>query len=157
MVVTLHRCWVHQRVRRITVRSSFLFERNLMRVLVPDNWTIPPLSTATFRTSPTRSASNSSASSTSTVSPTKRSRPSYSSTKRPAPRASSLARRVVTTSGEEQPGRFERDFEEIDELGSGEFGKVIKVRSKSKGNHELYAIKKSKRFEGARHRYAFPQ
>ena len=35
--------------------------------------------------------------------------------------------RVVTTSGEEQPVCFERDFEEIDELGSGEFGKVIKV------------------------------
>ena len=61
------------------------------------------------------------------MSPTKRSCPSYSSTKRPAPRASSLAHRVVTTSGEEQPGRFERDFEEIDELGSREFGKVIKV------------------------------
>ena len=156
MVVTLHLCWAHQHVRRITVRSSFLFECNLMRVLVPDNWTIPPLSTATFRTSPTRSASNSSASSTSTVLPTKRSRPSYSSTKRPAPRASSLAHRVITTSGEEQPGRFERDFE-IDELGSGEFGKVIKVRSKSKGNHKLYAIKKSKRFEGAKHRYVIPQ
>ncbi|KAF8345965.1 hypothetical protein F5887DRAFT_964294 [Amanita rubescens] len=117
-----------------------------------DNWSIPPLSTATFRTSPTRSASNSSTSSTSSVSPTKRSRQSYSTAKRPASRPSSLARRVVTASGEEQPGRFERDFDEIDELGSGEFGKVIKVRSKNKGNHELYAIKKSKRFEGARHR-----
>ncbi|KAF8328041.1 kinase-like domain-containing protein [Amanita rubescens] len=123
-----------------------------MRVLVPDNWSIPPLSTATFRTFPTRSASNSSTSSTSTVSPTKRSRQSYSATKRPAPRASSLARRVVTASGGEQPGRFERDFGEIDELGSGEFGKVIKVRSKNKGNHESFAIKTSKRLEGARHR-----
>jgi len=49
----------------------------------------------------------------------------------------------------EDPGRFERDFEEIDELGSGEFGKVIKVRSQT---GQFYAVKKSKRFEGVRHR-----
>ncbi|KAK2463166.1 hypothetical protein APHAL10511_004821 [Amanita phalloides] len=118
------------------------------------NWKVPlPLSTSALRTSTPRTSSNtSSASSASTVSPTKRSRPSCSTgTKRTAPRASSLARRVINTSGEERPGRFERDFDEIDELGSGEFGKVIKVRSK-KGYHGLYAIKKSKRFEGPKHR-----
>ncbi|KAJ7680475.1 hypothetical protein DFH06DRAFT_1163176 [Mycena polygramma] len=51
----------------------------------------------------------------------------------------------------ERPGYFERAFEEVDELGSGEFGKVIKVRSR-KGDDAEYAVKKSKRFEGVRHR-----
>ena len=48
-------------------------------------------------------------------------------------------------------GRFERDFEEIEEFGSGEFGRVIKVRETKTG--EVYAVKKSKRFEGVKHRY----
>ena len=48
-------------------------------------------------------------------------------------------------------GRFERDFEEIEEIGSGEFGRVIKVRETKTG--EVYAVKKSKRFEGVKHRY----
>ena len=56
---------------------------------------------------------------------------------------------------DEQPGRFERDFTEIEEVGSGEFGKVIKVQSKSEDSDILYAIKKSKRFEGVKHRYGF--
>jgi mitosis inhibitor protein kinase SWE1 len=51
----------------------------------------------------------------------------------------------------ERAGYFEHAFEEVDELGSGEFGKVIKVRSRTR-NAE-YAVKKSKRFEGVRHRY----
>ncbi|KAJ7045667.1 kinase-like domain-containing protein [Mycena alexandri] len=50
----------------------------------------------------------------------------------------------------ERAGYFERAFEEVDELGSGEFGKVIKVRSRA--HHTEYAVKKSKRFEGVRHR-----
>ena len=54
---------------------------------------------------------------------------------------------------DEQPGRFDRDFEEIEEVGSGEFGKVIKVQSKT--SDALYAIKKSKQFEGAKQRYVF--
>jgi mitosis inhibitor protein kinase SWE1 len=46
---------------------------------------------------------------------------------------------------------------EIGELGSGEFGKVMKVRrqsglSISGTNGEITAVKKSKRFEGVRHR-----
>jgi mitosis inhibitor protein kinase SWE1 len=51
----------------------------------------------------------------------------------------------------ERPGYFERAFEEIDELGSGEFGKVIKVRTRH-SEPAFYAVKKSKRFEGVRHR-----
>ncbi|CAK5281595.1 unnamed protein product [Mycena citricolor] len=50
----------------------------------------------------------------------------------------------------ERVGYFEREFEELDELGSGEFGKVIKVRSRTRCAE--YAVKKSKRFEGVRHR-----
>jgi mitosis inhibitor protein kinase SWE1 len=49
-------------------------------------------------------------------------------------------------------GRFERDFETLDEVGSGEFGSVIKVRCKTTDDTQVYAIKKSKRFEGAKHR-----
>lgn len=57
-----------------------------------------------------------------------------------------------TFTEDQQPGRFERDFDEIEEVGSGEFGKVIKVHSKGVANGEMYAIKKSKRFEGVKHR-----
>lgn len=60
-----------------------------------------------------------------------------------------------------QPGRFEREFVEIGEVGSGEFGKVMKVRRQSDSSGsgtgtgpsgDLSAVKKSKRFEGMRHR-----
>ncbi|KZT70930.1 hypothetical protein DAEQUDRAFT_756019 [Daedalea quercina L-15889] len=66
--------------------------------------------------------------------------------------------RLSLASGEEQPGRFDRDFIEVDEVGKGEFGRVMKVRYKDgaiagRGKEaELYAVKKSKRFEGAKHR-----
>jgi len=45
-----------------------------------------------------------------------------------------------------------RDFVEVDEVGSGEFGKVIKVRCKGGREGEMFAVKKSKMFEGMRHR-----
>ena len=54
---------------------------------------------------------------------------------------------------EGDPGRFEHDFDEIEEIGSGEFGKVMRVRSKNGDDGDVYAVKKSKRFEGAKHRY----
>lgn len=113
-----------------------------------------PLSKAALNRSPTRTASNSSTgSSIMTISPVKRSRPLHlTNSERPPPRSSSLARRLIKPSGEEEPGRFLRDFEEIDGLGSGEFGKVIKVQSKNRENPEVYAIKKSKQFEGPKHR-----
>ncbi|KAI8994029.1 hypothetical protein BD414DRAFT_481168 [Trametes punicea] len=61
--------------------------------------------------------------------------------------------RLPAPSDEEKPGRFEREFVEIDEVGSGEFGRVLKVRYKdtSRGN-TVFAVKKSKRFEGVKHR-----
>lgn len=49
-------------------------------------------------------------------------------------------------------GRFERDFVEIDEIGSGEFGKVMKVRAKNGAEDQVWAVKRSKPFEGPRHR-----
>ncbi|TDL25934.1 hypothetical protein BD410DRAFT_783928 [Rickenella mellea] len=54
----------------------------------------------------------------------------------------------------EQPGRFEREFVEVDQIGAGEFGRAMKVRYKREYGHgdQVFAIKKSKRFEGARHR-----
>ncbi|CCM00272.1 uncharacterized protein FIBRA_02302 [Fibroporia radiculosa] len=66
--------------------------------------------------------------------------------------------RLSLPTGEERPGRFGRDFVEVDELGTGEFGRVMKVRYKEgvpviRGKEgEYYAVKKSKRFEGAKHR-----
>jgi mitosis inhibitor protein kinase SWE1 len=53
-----------------------------------------------------------------------------------------------------QPGKFEREFVEIGELGSGEFGKAMKVRRQgtSGTSGDITAVKKSKRFEGVRHR-----
>ena len=55
-------------------------------------------------------------------------------------------------SAEERPGRFELEFIEIDELGRGEFGRVMKAQYKE-GESEMFAVKKSKRFEGVKHRY----
>lgn len=54
---------------------------------------------------------------------------------------------------EAQPSKFERDFDEIEEIGSGEFGKVMKVKSKNGSDRVVSAVKRSKRFEGPKHRY----
>lgn len=74
----------------------------------------------------------------------------------PHPRAtifpgSAIRGRLSIPSGEERPGRFERDFVEIDELGRGEFGRVMKARYKESMS-VMFAVKKSKRFEGVKHR-----
>ncbi|KAI0046235.1 kinase-like protein [Auriscalpium vulgare] len=57
---------------------------------------------------------------------------------------------VLVPSEDTRPGKFEREFVEIGEVGSGEFGKVMKVRRKDR--EDVAAVKKSKRFEGVRHR-----
>ena len=49
-------------------------------------------------------------------------------------------------------GRLERDFIEVDEIGFGEFGSAIKVRFKHALDGQVFAVKKSKVFEGSRHR-----
>ncbi|KAI0344770.1 hypothetical protein BDW22DRAFT_1427444 [Trametopsis cervina] len=64
---------------------------------------------------------------------------------------SAIRGRISVPSPEERPGRFEHEFIEIDELGRGEFGRVMKVRYKE-GSREVFAVKKSKRFEGVKHR-----
>ncbi|KAI0645348.1 hypothetical protein C8Q79DRAFT_964213 [Trametes meyenii] len=69
------------------------------------------------------------------------------------PQAVTFVARLPEPSKEEAPGRFERDFVEIDEVGSGEFGRVLKVRYKKASRDDtVFAVKKSKRFEGAKHR-----
>jgi len=49
-----------------------------------------------------------------------------------------------------RPGRFEEQFALINELGNGQFGIVLHV--KDKRSEVEHAIKKSRRFEGVRHR-----
>ncbi|KAF8894006.1 hypothetical protein BD779DRAFT_1435579 [Infundibulicybe gibba] len=109
-----------------------------------------------FRRSFSRSTSGSSTSSTATLhSPTKATTPYLpiaEAHRRRPPQPNLATRRLSGPCDEEQPGRFERDFVEIDELGSGEFGKVIKVRCKHDDGRGAFAIKKSQRFEGVKHR-----
>lgn len=112
-----------------------------------------PVPQSSLKLIPDRSASGSSTSSTVTISPTDRSRYlTISSSRRAVPRARSATRRSSEFTAEEQCGRFEREFAELAEVGSGEFGKVIKVRRKTGDDSEVCAIKKSKRFEGTKHR-----
>jgi mitosis inhibitor protein kinase SWE1 len=108
-----------------------------------------------FGLSPVRSASGSSNNSTVTVSPTDRSRYlATSGVHRAVPRARSTTRRSSElTAAAGECGRFEREFLQLAEVGIGEFGKVIKVRRKDGDDGEVFAIKKSKRFEGTKHRY----
>ena len=49
------------------------------------------------------------------------------------PRASPADQQILEpqATGERQPDRFERDFVEDDEVGSGEYGKAMKVRYKN--------------------------
>ena len=56
------------------------------------------------------------------------------------------------TAEDHRAGWFEREFVEIDDLGSGEFGRAIKVRRKDGPDGEVFAVKKSRRFEGSRQR-----
>ncbi|KAJ3911041.1 hypothetical protein F5877DRAFT_73483 [Lentinula edodes] len=65
-----------------------------------------------------------------------------------APRSSTRTRRLSQPSHQRRPGRFEQQFAEIAEVGSGEFGKV-----KDGNSDACFAVKKSKRFEGVKHRY----
>lgn len=73
----------------------------------------------------------------------------------------------VTVSSDERPGKFEADFAVIDDdLGSGEFGRVLKVRrivaddeefiSMTSKDENVFAVKKSKPMEGVKHRCVEP-
>ncbi|KIK67257.1 hypothetical protein GYMLUDRAFT_156166 [Collybiopsis luxurians FD-317 M1] len=101
--------------------------------------------------SPARSASSSSNSSVTSPS-ILRKLPITDSQKYRGPRFSGRARRLSQPAHQQRPGRFEAQFVEIAEVGSGEFGKVLKVRTKDDDSDERFAIKKSKRFEGVKHR-----
>jgi len=61
--------------------------------------------------------------------------------------------RLSEFTAEENRARFEREFIELAEVGSGEFGKVIKAQRQTGNDSEVFAIKKSKRFEGVKHRW----
>lgn len=56
----------------------------------------------------------------------------------------------------EYPGRFERDFVRPTEgpgvLGKGAFGQVFRVQEKYGPEDKVYAVKRSKPYEGERHR-----
>lgn len=108
---------------------------------------LSPLQKNAFKLSMTRTASNSSGSSTGTLNS-----PSIASSRRPLPAPHTYQQSETYT--EDQPtSRFERDFVVDSEIGSGEFGKVIKVRCKDGKDSDIYAVKQSKRVEGPRHRY----
>jgi len=61
----------------------------------------------------------------------------------------SVVEHMRTTS---DAGRFEKEFVEVEQVGSGEFGRVMKVRAKHGREDKVWAVKRSKPFEGPRHR-----
>ncbi|KIY49082.1 kinase-like protein [Fistulina hepatica ATCC 64428] len=65
--------------------------------------------------------------------------------------AARRSRSMCRTSSQSLDTRFERSFIALEEIGSGEFGKVMKVRTKI-GADGVFAVKQSKRFEGERRR-----
>ena len=171
-----------QRDRRTKVRRHIPDPRlvlvaDLNLCLTVDGWHLPPpripnlqLFASKPGQLPSDQRSISSSSSSTITSPT--SPRILKSTRRP-PGPSPLKQRTCiryaqpVVPGDECPGKFERDFDVVDEdLGSGEFGRVLKVRRKADDGDEfgstrandddLYAIKKSKPIEGVKHRYAFP-
>lgn len=111
---------------------------------------LAPTNVVNFTGGSQRSASGSSTSSQATLnSPSTHRHLGASATPKPTarkPQASPIQRT------EESRGRFETDFVDDDEVGSGEFGKVMKVRYKD-GRGGVFAVKKSQRFEGVRHRF----
>lgn len=56
------------------------------------------------------------------------------------------------TAEDHRAGWFEREFVEVADLGSGEFGRAIKVHRKDGPEDEVFAVKKSRPFEGSRQR-----
>ncbi|KAI0260808.1 hypothetical protein BC834DRAFT_898433 [Gloeopeniophorella convolvens] len=94
-------------------------------------------------------ASSSTATTTTLASPSRRGPACGSPARHPTPSATCEGGGL--SGAHARPGRFEREFVEIGEVGSGEFGKVMKVRRQG-GTGDISAVKKSKQFEGVRHR-----
>lgn len=113
--------------------------------------------TLTVETTGSRSSSNSSAISLNSPTiarhvPPKSTGAHLHSPLGPRSRKMSAVEHVRTIS---DAGRFEKEFVEVEQVGSGEFGKVMKVRAKhGRGLQDdtVWAIKRSKPFEGPRHR-----
>lgn len=141
-----------------------------------DEWHLPPpripiqLSASKPGRLSSDQRSTSSSSNSTITSPTS---PRFLKSGRRPPGPSPLKQRACiryaqpVVSGDECPGKFERDFDVLDEdLGSGEFGRVLKVRRKVDDHDHsgttdteddyLYAVKKSKPIEGVKHRYVLP-
>ncbi|EIN11277.1 hypothetical protein PUNSTDRAFT_131444 [Punctularia strigosozonata HHB-11173 SS5] len=129
------------------------------------NWRLPPppvpaFSPARAQPAALRSGSNTSTSSgtvtTGLTSPVQRKSRVEQGQPNAAPRTHSRSRSMHPpprlSTAEERPGKFERDFEVINDLGSGEFGKASKVRYRNSADARVFAIKKSRRFEGMKHR-----
>lgn len=109
-----------------------------------------PSNVVQFTAGGERSASGSSTSSQATLnSPSNHRHLGVSTTPKPTARRPQASPVQFT---EEMRGRLETDFVEDDEVGSGEFGKVLKVRYQD-GRPGVFAVKKSKPFEGVRHRF----
>ncbi|KAG2150895.1 hypothetical protein DEU56DRAFT_578874 [Suillus clintonianus] len=120
------------------------------------DWPMPAARTLTVDTTGSRSSPNSSAISLNSPTiarhlPSKASAPHSHSPLGPRSQKTSAIEHVRNVS---DAGRFEKEFVEIEQVGSGEFGKVMKVRAKiGRGLEDtVWAVKRSKPFEGPRHR-----
>ncbi|KAG1746228.1 hypothetical protein EDB19DRAFT_1691351 [Suillus lakei] len=120
------------------------------------DWPMPAARTLTVETVGSRSSSNSSAISLNSPTiarhlPSKTSATHSHSPLGPRSRKMSTIEHVRNVS---DAGRFEKEFVEVEQVGSGEFGKVMKVRAKiGRGLEDtVWAVKRSKPFEGPRHR-----
>ncbi|KAH9892904.1 hypothetical protein C8Q73DRAFT_649457 [Cubamyces lactineus] len=129
--------------------------------LTPKEWALPPPRVPTpasplkhsIDPSSRSTSGSSSATSTATNSPTVQAAAKHPAAPRERRISQNPPTRLPERSDEEKPGRFEREFVEIDEVGSGEFGRVLKVRYKDSSRGDtVFAVKKSKRFEGVKHR-----
>ncbi|KAG2128324.1 uncharacterized protein EDB93DRAFT_1184674 [Suillus bovinus] len=120
------------------------------------DWPMPTARTLTVETTGSRSSSNSSVISLNSPTiarhlPSKTSATHSHSPLGPRSRKMSVIEHARNVS---DAGRFEKEFVEVEQVGSGEFGKVIKVRAKiGRGLEDtVWAVKRSKPFEGPRHR-----
>lgn len=65
-----------------------------------------------------------------------------------------LVHRQSSVPDQNTMGKLEQEFSVLEEIGGGEFGRVLKVRYREGKDvfRKVYALKISKRFEGLKHR-----